>query len=144
MTIAKIVDSAAGVVGTVTSGISWLPWAVAGVMGIAGAGGTLWYRMQWVECEASVARDANKAQEQLRLQQEADAKFRNNLQEQLAPILQGIRDQNQNVQVALAKVKSDPNCAATPAARAFDSIVQPGTTRQNGPGPKRPSGPGPN
>lgn len=136
-------ESVVGVAGTVASGLGWFPWVLAGAMLVAGAGGTMYYRMEWLDCKASIAIDANLAQEKLRVQREADTKFRNNLSEQLAPILTDIRNQNQNVQTALAKVKSIPACSNTDAARAYDSIVQPRPVQTN-PGPKRPAGPGSN
>jgi len=99
-----------------------LPWLLAGL----GLVGTLGYRSAWEECKASVALDALKAAERVAAAKVADEQFTRALEVQLRPITAAIRDQANATTVALSKVKSDPNCAATPAARAFDSGVRPG------------------
>jgi hypothetical protein len=130
---AKIVARAAGV-------LSWLPWALAGMALAAGGGGTLWYRGKWKDCQASVAIDAAKAEEKVRAQKDADAKFTRGLAEQLRPITDAIQEQMNATQIALTKVKSDPNCAHTPAANAFDGVVRPGGIEAH-PGQSRPARP---
>lgn len=35
--------------------IKWAPWALAGVSLLAGTGGTVWYRMQWKDCQSEGA-----------------------------------------------------------------------------------------
>ena len=124
---AKVVAEATGI-------LSWLPWALAAVSLVVGAGGALWYQAEWKDCQASVAIDAYKAEERLRGQQQADAELRRQLSESLAPIVNDLRKQANDTQVALAKVQSDPRCGNTPAARAFDSIVRPGGGQQAAPG----------
>jgi hypothetical protein len=130
---AKIVARATGV-------LSWLPWALAGMALVAGGGGTLWYRGEWKDCQASVAIDAAKAEEKVRAQKDADAKFTRSLAEQLKPITDAIQEQTNATQIALAKVKSDPNCAHTPAANAFDGVVRPSGVEAR-PGQSRPARP---
>lgn len=141
-TAAAVVGAGAKVVSTAASVLSWLPWAIAGCSLLAGAGGTLWYRGEWKDCQASVAIDANQAQERLRAQQHADAEFRRQLSETLAPIVNDLRKQANDTQIALAKVPSHPQCGGTPAARAFDGVVQPAAEPgQARPGAARPARP---
>lgn len=109
-----------------------VPWVVAAL----GIGGALWYRGELKDCQASVAIDAVKAAEVVRAQQERDAKFTRDLEETLRPIVRAVQEQGNATQIALAKVKSDPNCARTPAANAYDSIVRPADRGQAGAGPK--------
>ena len=98
------------------------PWVIAGL----GVAGTLYYRERLSSCRASVAIDAAKAAEKVAAAKAADEKFTRALEEQLQPLRDAIRDQAHATTIALSKVRSDPNCAATPAARAFDSGVRPG------------------
>lgn len=114
-----------------------LPWILAA----AGLGGALWYRGELKDCRASVAIDAVKAQELVRGQKAADAEFRRQLSESLAPIVDDLRKQANDTQVALARVQSDPNCGRTPAARAFDGVVRPVGGGQADPGRSRPARP---
>lgn len=116
-------------------------WAVPWALAVAGIGGTLWYRGELKECQASVAIDANKAEERLRRQQAADSELRRLLSESLAPIVEDLRRQTNDTQLALARVPSDPTCGRTPAARAFDGVVRPGGGGQADPGPSRPARP---
>jgi hypothetical protein len=121
-------------------GFAKLPWIIAGAMtlvGAAGAGAGLWYRSEWKACEASVALDANKAEEKLRAAQAADAALRNRIEAQLAPIVKQLEDQANATQVALAKVPSDPSCAHTRAADAYDGSVRPERRQQADPGKPR-------
>ncbi len=136
----SLIGSAEKAVVGVAGGLGWLPWAIAGVSLIVGAGGTLWYRSQYEGCAASVAIEAAKAEEKLNAQKAADATFTRTLEQQLAPITQAIQEQANATQVALAKVKSDPSCAHTAAATAFDSSVRP-NGQQAGAGAARPAGP---
>lgn len=106
------------------------PWIIAALA----AGATLYYRAELAACSASVAIDAAKAAEAVRVQQERDAAFTRELEESLRPIVRAVQEQGHATQVALAKVKSDPNCARTPAAAAYDSIVRPAAGGQAGPG----------
>ncbi len=142
--VTKAVETAAedavATAGGFLSGLSWLPWAIAAGSLAVGAGGTLWYRGEWKDCQASVAIDAAKAQEKVNVQKEADAKFTRSLAEQLKPITDAIQEQTNATQIALAKVKSDPNCAHTPAANAFDGVVRPGGVEAR-PGQSRPARP---
>lgn len=113
------------------------PWIIAA----AGVGGALYYRGELKDCQASVAIDAAKAAEAVRAVQERDAKFTRELEETLRPIVRAVQEQGHETQIALAKVKSDPNCARTPAAGAFDSIVRPaggGQAHPGAPGAARP------
>lgn len=107
-----------------------LPWVLAA----GGAIGTMGYRSAWESCKASVANDALKAAEKVAAAKEADATFTRVLEEQLRPVVAAIQDQAHATSVALAKVKSDPNCARTDAGRAFDLGVRPGG-QQARPGP---------
>lgn len=132
------------IVGAVLGRVPWLgtalqlaPWVIAA----AGVGGALWYRGEWKDCQASVAIDAARAEEKVRAQRDADAKFTRSLAEQLKPITTAIQEQSDATQVALAKVRSDPNCARTPAAAAFDAGVVPQRGQQAGPGAARPARP---
>lgn len=52
----KLVASASGV-------LSWLPWAIAAVGVLGGASGTVWYRMQWKDCQADAAQALNDQRE---------------------------------------------------------------------------------
>ena len=117
--------------------LSIAPWIIAA----AGAGGTLWYRGQYVDCQASVAIDANKAEERLRGQQEADTELRRQLSDSLAPILNDLRSQTNATQIALARVQSDPRCTGTPAARTFDQLVRPTGGGKADPGAAGKAGP---
>lgn len=121
--------------------LSAAPWVIAGLAVVIGGGGTLWYRSEWKDCQASVAIDANKAEERLRRQQAADAELRRQLSDSLAPIVNDLRKQANDIEVALAKVPSNPACRDTPAARAFDSGVRPAQPGQAGAGPSRPARP---
>ena len=97
------------------------PWFIA----MAAVCAALWFKAELADCQASVAIDAAKAAEAVRAQQERDAKFTRDLEETLRPIVRAVQEQGHAAQIALAKVKSDPNCGRTDAARAFDGIVQP-------------------
>lgn len=112
-----------------------LPWLLA----VAGLVGTLWFREKATACEASKLAEALEAARQVAAAKAADAVFTRALEDQLRPITDAIRDQAHATTIALSKVKSDPNCTATPAARAYDSGVRPGV--QAGPGPARPARP---
>jgi hypothetical protein len=110
------------------SGLSWLPWAIAGtsaVLALGGAGMGLWYANKYHQCQASVAIDANKAQEMVRQRQAADEEFTRQVAEKLAPIVDSLEKANSNVQIAIAKAKSIEVCNTSDAARAFDNIVRP-------------------
>lgn len=140
-TAVEVAATGAGVVAKASSVLGWLPWALAAASLVAGSGGTLWYRMQWKDCEASVAIDAAKAEEKVRAQKESDAKFTRELAEALKPITSKIQEEANGTREALAKVKSDPNCKATPAASAFDAgVVRPPGAEAN-PRPPRPARP---
>ena len=102
-----------------------IPWIIAAGALVIGAGGTLWYRDQFHQCQLSIVTDAVKAQERARTLREADEAFTSKLEDTAKGIKDAIRDESTNTQVALAKVKSDPNCRNTPAASAFDSGVVP-------------------
>lgn len=112
------------------------PWIIAG-LGIVGA---LYYRERYQSCRASGAIEAAKAEEKVRAQKEADAKFTRVLEEQLQAATAEIRSHAHAASIALAKVKSDPNCASTDAARAFDGGVRPVGPKAD-PGPSRPARP---
>lgn len=131
---ADVAGVGAKVAARATGILSWLPWAIAAVSLVGGAGGTLWYRSEWKDCQASVAIDAAKAAEKVATAKGADAELRRQLSESLAPIVSDLRKQANDTQVALAKVQSDPRCTGTPAARAFDSVVRPAGAGQAGPG----------
>ena len=116
--------------------IKFAPWILAGV----GAAGTLWYRDQYHQSEASNAVEANKAQAAVAAAKARDEIFTRGLEDQLRPVVDAIREQGNATQVALAKVKSDPNCGRTPAATAFDRLVRPDTGQAptGSKGPARP------
>jgi hypothetical protein len=103
--------------------IKFAPWVLAG----AGVAGTLWYRDQYHQCVAAHAVEANKAMAAVAAAKARDEVFTRGLEEQLRPVVDAIREQGNATQVALARVKSDPNCGRTPAASAFDRLVQPAT-----------------
>jgi hypothetical protein len=107
----------------------------------AGAGGTLWYRAEYESCRAAVATAAAEAEEKLNAAKATDAAFARALEQRLAPITKAIEEQANATQVALAKVPSNPDCARTPAAAAFDGSVRP-AAEPPGPGPARVAGPG--
>lgn len=115
-------------------------WAVPSAIAIGAVFLALWYRGEWKDCQASVAIDAAKAEEKVRVEKEADARFTRQLEEKLRPVIDAIQEQGNATTVALAKVKSDPNCMRTPAAHAFDGIVQPPGAKAD-PGPSRPARP---
>jgi hypothetical protein len=48
---AEVAAEGAKIVARATGMLSWLPWAIAAASLLGGAGGTLWYRMQWKDCE---------------------------------------------------------------------------------------------
>ena len=98
------------------------PWVLAGGAIVTTAVQTA----RLANCRTSIAVEANKAQAKVAAAKEADAKFTRALEEQLRPITDAIRDQSHATAIALSKVRSDPNCAAPPAARAFDGGVRPG------------------
>mgnify|MGYP001567461498 CR=1 FL=1 len=101
-----------------------IPWAIAAVAIIGGAGGTLWYRDQFHQCQLSIVTDAVKAQERARTLREADEAFTSKLEDTAKGIKDAIRDESTNTQVALAKVKGNKDCVTTPAARAYiDGVV---------------------
>lgn len=102
--------------------LSRLPWVLAALGIVAAAIQTA----RLANCRTSIAIEANKAQAAVAAAKEADARFTRALEEQLRPITDAIRDQAHATAIALSKVRSDPNCAATPAARAFDGGVRPG------------------
>ena len=54
-TAADVASSAAKVVARTSGVLSWLPWAIAAVGLLGGTGGTVWYRMQWKDCQAAGA-----------------------------------------------------------------------------------------
>lgn len=115
--------------------MGWLglaPWGIAA----AAAGAALLFKSELADCQAEAATGAAKAAEAVRAQQERDAKLTRDLEEQLRPIVRAVQEAGHATQIALAKVKSDPNCARTPAAGAFDSIVRPGGGGQTDPRPK--------
>lgn len=101
--------------------LRYAPWVIAGLAVTA----ALWYRGEYKDCQASIATDAAKAQERARVLREADEAFTNRLEDAARGIKDAIRDESTNTQVALAKVRSDPNCRQTPAAAAFDATVVP-------------------
>lgn len=90
-----------------------------------GAAGTFFYRSQYEACQASIATEAAKAEAAVNAFKAADADRTRKLEEQLAATTQAIRDQANATQIALAKVPSNPSCARTPAANAFDGSVRP-------------------
>ncbi len=110
------------------------------ITGLLGASGTLWYRSEYKDCQASVAIEAAKAEEKLNAQKEADAKFTRGLEEATKTIKDEIREKANATQAELAKVKSDPNCLRTPAASAFDQRLQP-NPQPPASGPPRPAKP---
>ena len=136
----EIVADSAKAAARLSGRLAWVPWAVAGVALAAGGGGTLWYRNEWKDCQASVALDAAPAEEKLNAQKSLDAAFTRQLEEKLAPVINDLRKQADDTQVALAKVPSNPSCARTPAANAFDSSVRP-NSQQTGAGAPRPTEP---
>lgn len=135
--LALFIPGAGPVLAVLRANWKWLvPLAIAA----AAVALALWYRAEWKDCQASVAIDANKAEERLRGQQQADSELRRQLSETLAPIVNDLRKQANDTQVALAKVQSDPRCGGTDAARAYDRIVQPaagGKAGAGAPGPAR-------
>lgn len=114
-------------------------WALPTAIAVVAVVLALWYRGEWKDCQASVAIEAAKAEEKVRAQKDADARFTRELEEKLRPVIDAIQEQGNATSVALAKVKSDPNCVRTPAAGAFDGIVRPGI--EAGPGAARPARP---
>jgi len=78
--------------------------------------------------------------EKLNAQKTLDAAFTLQLEEKLVPVVNDLRNQADETQVALAKVPSNPSCAHTPAANAFDSNMRP-VGEQTGPGSSQPARP---
>jgi hypothetical protein len=111
------------------------PWAIAGLCLL----GALWYRGEYQKCAASVAGETAKAEAQANAWKQADAKHTRALERQLAPVTKAIEEQANATQIALARVPSNPSCAHTPAADAFDGSVRP-AARQTGAGAARPAG----
>jgi hypothetical protein len=116
--------------------LGWAPW----LMAATAAAGALWYRAEYQSCRAAAAIEAARAEQTLRTQRTADAAFTRALEERLAPLSKAIEEQANATQLALAKVPSDPNCAHTPAAAAFDGSVRP-AGQPSGPGAARSAGP---
>jgi len=54
-TVADVASGATKVVARASGVLSWLPWAIAAVGLLGGTGGTVWYRMQWKDCQAAGA-----------------------------------------------------------------------------------------
>ena len=54
-TATDIASGATGIVAKASGILGWLPWAIAAVGVLVGTGGTVWYRMQWKDCEAASA-----------------------------------------------------------------------------------------
>lgn len=102
-----------------------IPWVVAAACLVLGSGGTLWYRSQYEGCRASIATEAAKAEAAVNAFKAADAERTRALEEKLRPITDAIEQQAQATQAALAKVPSNPGCARTPAASAYDQAVRP-------------------
>jgi len=100
---------------------SLAPWAIAGVA-VAAA---LWFRAEAASCRASVAIEAAKAEEAARKARDADAERTRALAEQASAIKTALQEQSQAAFQAIARAKSDPSCARTPAAGAFDATVLP-------------------
>ena len=103
----------------------WLglaPWLLAA----AALAGALWYRGEYQSCRAANAIAAARAEQALNAQKTADAALTRTLEEKLAPITQALEEQAHATQLALAQVPSDPSCAHTPAAAAFDRSVRAG------------------
>ena len=98
------------------------PWVLTGAAAVTTAVQTA----RLANCRTSIAVEANKAQAKVAAAKEADARFTRVLEEQLQPLRDAIREQAHATTVALSKVRSDPNCVATPAGRAFDLGVRPG------------------
>lgn len=99
---------------------SLAPWAIAGLAVVV----ALFYRGEAAGCRAQAAAEAAKAEAMVRAAKEADQAATRLLEEKTATITAAIREQAQATQVALARVASDPRCARTPAAAAFDSAVR--------------------
>jgi hypothetical protein len=115
--------------------LGWAPWVIAA----AAVACALWYRGEYQSCRAAVATEAARAEEKLNAQKAADAAFTRALEQRLAPITKAIEEQANATQLALAKVPSNPICAHTPAAAAFDGSVRP-SDQQTGAGAARPAG----
>ncbi len=138
--VASVAKTGVGIAvrGAIGGVAGYLPLILGGALVlslVAGAGGTIWYRMKWRECVASVAIDVAKAEEKVRTFRDADSEFRRQLSESLRPVIDDLQRQNTNVQLALGKVKSDPRCVGTDAARAFDGVVRPSQSNQADPRP---------
>ena len=101
---------------------SLAPWAIA-ALAVAAA---LWFRAEAASCRASVAIEAAKAEEAVRQARDADAAKTRALAEQAAQAKAELQAQSQAAFQAIARAKSDPNCARTPAGAAFDATVLPG------------------
>ena len=113
-----------------------LPWVLA----VAGLVGTLWFREKATACESSKLAEAIEAARQVAAAKADDAKLTRSLEEQLRPVMAAIQEQRHATATALARVQSDPNCASTAAARAFDGGMR-ASGQQAGSGPARPARP---
>jgi len=98
-----------------------VPWGIAALAVTA----ALWFRAEAASCRASVALEAAKAEEAVRQARDADAAKTRALAEQAAQAKAELQAQSQAAFQAIARAKSDPSCARTPAAGAFDATVLP-------------------
>ena len=96
-----------------------------GLLGTAGIAALAFAAGAASTVSALYYRDANKAEERLRVAQVLDNELRIQISNNLEPILENLRRQSNDTATALAKVPSNPVCNNTPAANAFDRVVRP-------------------
>ncbi|MFO1081922.1 MAG: hypothetical protein U1E23_14990 [Reyranellaceae bacterium] len=94
----------------------------------------LFFRAELKDCQASAAIEAAKSQERVNAAQASDAAMTLQLETKLRPIVDQLQEQANATQRALARVPSNPACARTPAADAFDRSVRPAPGRPGDPG----------
>lgn len=116
--------------------LRFAPWAIAGLAVLA----ALWFRGSLEHCRAQAAIEAAKAEEAVRKARDADATLTRALAEQASQLKIALQEQSNAAFSAIARAKSDPNCARTPAAGAFDAGVLNGG-QQAGPRPPGPARP---
>lgn len=99
------------------------PWLLLLVTSLVGAGGTAWYRMQWLGEIAARSQDVAIAEEKVRQAMEADEKRTRELSDQLAAEIAARKDQADARTLAIARSPVTDTCVTSPAMRAlFDGL----------------------
>lgn len=130
----------AAVAATVGPALRLAPWGLA----LAAGATALWYRGAWLGCRADAALAVARAEQQIAAARSADLAASHALEARLRPLVHQLQEQSHATSLALARIVSDPRCAHTPAAAAFDGSLRAGersAARPTGAGGARPAGP---